>query len=152
MKERHAGYCGHATWTNKNTTHGPMKKWNLLQPKWDTCANKNLTSGTTGTRLVVQLDPKTCKDKRGPHCAIRRWHMTRTISNATGYSMYTWKASPTKAPASVAAPRHACQNSSIMVSFSSQIKPLLWRVSIFVTEAQVWRDFYDEMFFFINSS
>ena len=51
---------------------------------------------------------------------------TRTISNATGYSMYTWKPSPTEAPTSVAAPCHACQSSSMTICFSSQIKTLLW--------------------------
>jgi hypothetical protein len=52
---------------------------------------------------------------------------TWTICNATGYSMYTWKASPTEAPTSVAGGCHACQNNSMMVSFLSQIKPLLWQ-------------------------
>jgi hypothetical protein len=53
---------------------------------------------------------------------------TQTISNATGYSMYMWKASPTKAPTSVAAPCHACQKQFYDDMFSSRM------VIVFVTD------------------
>ena len=46
---------------------------------------------------------------------------TQTISNAIGYSMYTWKASPTEAPTSVVAPCHPWQNSSMTFCFHHRI-------------------------------
>ena len=58
--------------------------------------NKDPTHGLVRTRYMQE--PKMamlCNNK------VTR---TRTISNATGYSMYTWKASPTETPISVAAP------------------------------------------------
>ena len=76
---------------------------------------------------------------------------TRTISNATGYSMYTWKASPTEAPASVAAPCHPCQSSSMMISFRhrsiqfyddfARMMRLLWRTIFrhkFIIKLKLW--------------
>ena len=77
---------------------------------------------------------------------------TWTISNATVYSRYMWKASPMEAVASMAAPCHACQSSSMTINFHhrsiqnrhriARIMRLLWRTIFhhkFVTKLKLWR-------------
>ena len=93
--------------------------------------NRDPTCGLVRTWYVQELEMAMLCNKNVTH--------TRTISKATGYSMYTWKASPTEAPASVAAPCHACQSSfmtinfimdlsnSMTIYFLSQIMALLWQ-------------------------
>jgi hypothetical protein len=85
-------------WNNRDPIRGLVRTWYVQEPEMTTLCNK-------------------------------KWIRTWTIFNVTSYSMYTWAiACPTEAPTSVAAPCHVCQNSSMTVCFSSQIKTLLRRL------------------------
>ena len=77
---------------------------------------------------------------------------TQTISNAIGYSMYTWKASLMETPTSVAAPLPRMSKQFYDILFLSQIKPILCQFTKIVIKVQVRRDSVTKHFFVINSS
>ena len=88
--------------------------------------NREMTRGPIKTWNMQEPEMVTLCNKK-----VTR---TRTISNATGYSIYTWAIACTrgkhlqlKCPPAWQPPCYACQSSSMTICFSSQIKTLLWR-------------------------
>jgi hypothetical protein len=146
------------TWTNNNTTRSLIKKWYVIQRQHNTCASRKLTCGTTGTDTWSSKNLKRARTRDGATLCNKKVTRTQIISNATGCSMKIWKASPTKAPASVAAPLPriskqiynvlffvTVQATSMMICKnrhrSSSMTRLLWRTIFhhkFVIELKLW--------------